>query len=100
MFADNASQPNIMNRTQDIFLRWRQAMDDMSNFQNWLAAQDDPTLEAMGFTAQDVTFLRSAYADGMAARAIIYNGLPPAGYPQPTGAHDYLVNIKQVIGPI
>ena len=54
----------------------------------------------MGFTAQDLTFLRSSYADMMALIQICYNKLPPAGYPQPTAPHDYMVNIKQVIGPV
>jgi hypothetical protein len=100
MFAENASQGNIMLRSQDVFLRVRTALDDGANFFAWLSAQDDATLTALGFTAQDLTFLRSAYADLMAWRAIFYDGLPPAGYPQPTAPHDYYVNIKQIIGPV
>jgi hypothetical protein len=100
MFAENASMGNIMNRSQDIFLRLRTAFDDAANFQAWLSAQDDPTLEAMGFSPQDLTFLRSAYADALALWAIASDQLPPAGYPQPAGPHDYMVNIKQIIGPV
>ena len=104
MFAENATRGNVMLRSQDIFLRLRTSLDDAANFYNWLSAQDDATLGtgdegSLGFTADDITFLRSAYNDVVALRDIATGGLPPASYPQPSAPHDYMVNVKQIIGP-
>ena len=104
MFDDGStSSGSVTLRTRDILLRFRTALDDAANLSNWLTAQTDAELgqpNGIGYTAQQITFLRSAVADVMAARAIIYNGLPPPAYPQPPAAHDYLVNVKQIIGPL
>lgn len=101
MFDGTATTGNIVIRAQDIFVRLRRALSDAGEMQDWLSAQTDADLgsSGLGFTEQQITFLRSAFADVTAANAIIHNQLPPAGYPQPPAAHDYWVNVKQVIGP-
>lgn len=100
MFASNGTQGNISQRSQDIFLRLRTALNDAADFQGWLAAQTDAELTAAGFTEQDLGFLRSAYADVNALRAITYGQLPPSTYPQPAEAYDYSANVRQIIGPL
>lgn len=70
------------------------------NFGNWLAAQADSDLTTLGFTSSDITFLRGAFADLAALSAITNNGLPPGTYPQPASTYPYLVNAKQLIGPL
>ena len=99
MFADNASPGNVQLRSQDIFLRLRTALDDAANFYGWLSAQDDATMEGIGFSAPDLQFLRGAYADVMAVRAYTQGALPPSTYPQPPSAYPYFANVRQVIGP-
>lgn len=102
MFASNATQGNVMLRSQDIFLRLRTALNDASDFYAWLSAQDDATLGApngLGFSPQDITFLRSAYNDVVALRSIANGGQPAATYPQLSGTYNFMVNVKQVIGP-
>ena len=102
MFAENGTQGNIMMRSQDIFHRLRTALNDAADFYAWLSAQTDADLGEGGtvnFKPQDLQFLRGAYADVMAWRAIGQNQLPPPTYPQPASAYPYFANVTQVIGP-
>lgn len=102
MFEGTTSQGGMLMKAQDIFTRLRGALHDVGDYQDWLAAQTDADLgqpDGLGFSAQQITFLRSAFADASAANSIIHNQLPPGGYPQPPATHDYWVNIKQIIGP-
>jgi hypothetical protein len=102
MFEGTTSQGGMLMRAQDIFTRLRDALHDAEDYQDWLTAQTDADLgqpDGLGFSAQQITFLRSAFNAVTAADAVIHNGLPPAGYPQPPATHDYWINAKQIVGP-
>lgn len=67
----------------------------VKDFYNWVTAQLDGDLTTLGFTASDITFLRSAAAD-LHALAVIYGG----GASPITLPYDFTVNSKQLIGPL
>jgi hypothetical protein len=54
-------------------LSLRNLFDQIQNFQQWLAAQSDTAMEALGYSAGDLSTLRAAVAD-LNGLAQIYQG--------------------------
>lgn len=94
MFAGNATMVTVAQTAGQRCLALRTAFEGITDFENWLTAQADADLTALGFSTQDITFLRSAFAD-LNDLATKYNG----GAGTIALPYNYTVNSKQVIGP-
>lgn len=96
MFGDLQTKQAITQRAVDVCTRLRGALHDAADYQSWLAAQSSGDLTAAGFTASDITFLRSAFADLNDLAIKFGGGTGDGNHPSP---YDYSVNVKQLIGP-
>jgi hypothetical protein len=103
-YGDNAGI--IAARSKDIVTRLL-VIEEAERFYQWLAAQQDPELldtsvaggeMASGFTQAQLDTLRATYADMHALWQIVHDQVPQASYGI-TGSYDFMVNVKQVIGP-
>lgn len=94
MFANQETLANVALRAQFVCLQLRQAMENMANFASWLAAQTNTDLSSLGFTTQDITFLRSAFHDFTSLNAINHGQADPNNIPLP---YDFTVNVKELI---
>jgi hypothetical protein len=97
--AGNASVDTIVNRATQFMVNLRDTFTEIEDLDNWMVAQSDADLEALGFTAGDLSMLRSALADANALAQICNTGLPPGTYPQPPSAYVYAASMRQIIGP-
>lgn len=97
--AGNANTGTIVNRATQFLINLRETFVDISQLQAWMSAQSDGDLEALGFTAGDLSMLRSALADANALGLIYTTGLPPGTYPQPASAYVYATSQRAIIGP-
>lgn len=87
----NAQQIALQAAT---FLRaLRNDLNAAVGFGQWLAEVQDADLVAVGFTQDDVTLLRAAFADLATLYGIINGGAPPAA------PYQYMANGLLVIGP-
>lgn len=97
--AGNANVDTIVNRTTQFMINMRDNFEGIIDMQAWVSAQSDAQLEALGFSAGDLTMLRSALADANAMAQIYLTGLPPGTYPQPASAYVYATSMRAIIGP-
>lgn len=95
MFAGNADKTTVAGRARFLCLALRTAFDDIANFADWLAAQTDADLTGEGFTAQDVTWLRSTFHDYVSLHAIWKGKVDPNSIVLP---YDFTVNSREIIG--
>jgi hypothetical protein len=94
MFGETTTKLVVERQAQQVCENLRDAFKPVVDFQNWLTAQSDGDLTTLGFTAADITFLRSAFAD-LFDLQIKYNG----GAGTIAIPYSYTVNSKQIIGP-
>lgn len=97
--AGNANVGTIVNRATQFLINLRDTFEQVSDLEAWLSAQSDADLEALGFSAGDLSMLRSALADANALGLIYTTGLPPGTYPQPASAYIYATSQRAIIGP-
>jgi hypothetical protein len=104
-YGDNAGL--MAQRAKDIVTRLL-VIEEAERFYQWLSAQLDPDLLDQataggnlpaGFTQTQVDTLRATYADMHALWQIVHGMTPQASYGI-TGSYDFLVNVKEVIGPL
>lgn len=75
----------------------RDNLDQAAAFRSWLASQSDADLTGLGFSAQDITWLRSAFEDLHALFLLTYGNPVPASYGI-TGSYDFSVSVKEITG--
>jgi hypothetical protein len=97
--AGDANAGTIVNRATQFMINLRQTFADISALQAWIVAQSDSDMESIGFTAGDLSMIRSAIADANALGLIFTTGLPPGTYPQPGSAYVYATSMRAIIGP-
>ena len=97
--AGNANVGTIVNRSTQFMINMRDNFEEIIDMFEWVSAQSDGDLEALGFTAGDLSMLRSALADANAMAQIYLTGLPPGTYPQPASAYIYATSMRAIIGP-
>lgn len=97
--AGNANVDTVVNRSQQFMINLRDTFESIADMQAWVVAQSDADMESIGFTAGDLSMLRSALADAAALGLIYTTGLPPGTYPQPASAYVYASSQRQIIGP-
>ena len=96
--AANINTGSIAGKAVALCTTLRNTLEDIKDLQAYLSAQTDADLQALGFSASDLSFLRSAVADGNALAQIYLTGLPPGTYPQPASAYIYANSMRQIIG--
>lgn len=97
--AGNVSTTSIASRAVALCTNLRNDLQDLIELEDYLSAQADADLEALGFSASDLSMLRSAVADANALAQIYLTGLPPGTYPQPASAYIYATSMRAIIGP-
>lgn len=97
--AGNANVDTIVNRSTQFMVNMRDNFENIVDMFQWVSAQSDGDLEALGFSAGDLSMLRSALADANAMAQIYLTGLPPGTYPQPASAYIYATSMRAIIGP-
>lgn len=97
--SGNINVGNIANKAVTLCAGLRNILQEISDLQSYLSAQTDADLIALGFTAADLSFVRSAIADANALAQIFRTGLPPGTYPQPASAYVYAASMRQITGP-
>lgn len=63
-------------RAGDVARRFQQSFDDVATFQGFLTRTTNAELEALGYTADEVATLKTAYSD-LAQLGRIWGGLEP-----------------------
>jgi hypothetical protein len=71
--ATGESAGLVASRAVDRLLSLRKALEDCANFYAWLTAITDGELSGIGFTAADISAMRSAVADANEL-AVLYKG--------------------------
>lgn len=94
MISGVTQQQVTVNAVQKLLVL-RTAFEAIQDFYGWLSAQDDADLEALGFTANDVSAIKSAFADANEL-AILYGGGNLNTYTLP---YNFSASQRQVIGP-
>jgi hypothetical protein len=84
--AVDARSGDLARRTRDLFT-------DIERMDRWLAGQTNQELEALGYTAEDVTLLRAAMTDLNALR-LVATGQEVG----PTAINDFLFWSNQILG--
>lgn len=97
--AGDANVGTIVNRSTQFMINLRDTFEEITDMEAWVSAQSDADLEALGFSAGDLSMLRSALADAAALGLIYTTGLPPGTYPQPSSAYVYATSQRAIIGP-
>jgi hypothetical protein len=96
-FQDNAGL--IASGAAQICKTLRDNLFQAQGFQNWLTDQTDAELTGIGFTEDQITTLRAAFADLAALGGLVYGQAVPTSYGI-TGTYDFSKNIKQVSGVV
>lgn len=86
------SKDEIDKRSGDIARAFQKQFDDVATMQSFLLKTQDPDLIAMGYTAQEVATLKSAYSD-LSQLAKIW-----AGQEALPAAKDFRAFVRQLWG--
>lgn len=78
LFSGVANQGLIAQTASQRAFAVRDALTSAQEFYAWISAQADADLTAIGFSATDISFMRSMAAD-LNALGNIYHGLAPGG---------------------
>jgi hypothetical protein len=97
--AGDANISTIVNRATQFMVNLRDNFKEIADLEAWISAQSDADMEALGFSAGDLSMVRSALADANALGLIFSTGLPPGTYPQPGTAYVYATSMRAIIGP-
>lgn len=96
MFNPASTSPQaIINTAVTRLLALRAAFQGIQDFQGWLSAQSDTDLIALGFSASDLSALRSAMADAN-EEATLHAGGGLGTYTLP---YNFSASQRLVIGP-
>ena len=96
MFGDQITQLTVERNASQICSTLRSNLDDAVHFNNWLTAQSDADLTALGFDTRDISFLRAAFADLNDLAIKVAGGTGDGNHPTP---YNYTTNVKEIIGP-
>lgn len=78
MFTANANMGLTAQSASNKARAVRDSLTDAQEFYAWISAQADDDLTTLGFSANDIGFMRSMAAD-LNAFANVYHGLAPGG---------------------
>jgi hypothetical protein len=96
MFDDGTTKQQVDAIAASSLMNARTSENQIMEFATWLAGQTDAELTALGYSTQQITYLRGAFGDMSALYTVAHGGALPAGYTLPK---DFTANVVQVIGP-
>lgn len=99
MFDTGLSKQQTLQQIQNKLKALQDALSNIVEMHAWSSGISTADLETLGFTASDAAALLTASNDANAIASIYSTGLPPTGYPQPSGAYPYAASQAEVIGP-
>jgi hypothetical protein len=86
------TKSEIDTRAGDIARRFQQTFGDVATLKSFLDETPDADLVALGYTAQEATVLKSAFADLWTLTGIW------SGQSAPSAAYDYRTFVRQLWG--